>query len=407
MFSTLWKTFFHSVEKRDIPSQNGIKRAGWGCLFILIFHVTPARRGGMKYIFMLLLAFAVSVSAVLGAPISRNPYLGAIVIDANSGNVLFEDGADRPAYPASMLKLMDLFIVLDRVKQGSVRLEDPVLITKEISSIGGSQVYLDPRESFTVDELLYALMVQSANDAAMALAIHVGGTREGFVRMMNEKAKELGLSPLTLFQSPHGLPPGKEQRPDMTTPRDFAKLCKALLEAHPETLKYTSITYKVFREKPLFEMRTHNHLLGVVPGCDGLKTGYFTDAGYSIAATAQREGARVIAVVMGSVDRKIRDAKATELIARGMLDASRVAPPPPVSTPVVSPSAAPSSPATPEMEATDDAAQGEDLPESDSEEEPSPKSGGSWLKSLGLVLLGAFLAAVVGMAVQRRLLLGR
>ncbi len=363
----------------------------------------------MKYISMILLAFVLSGSAGWGAPISRNPYLGAIVIDANTGNVLFEDGADRPGYPASMLKLMDLFIVLDRVKQGSVHLEDPVLITKEISAIGGSQVYLDPRESFTVDELLYALMVQSANDAAMALAIHVGGTREGFVRMMNEKAKELGLSPLTLFQSPHGLPPGKDQRPDMTTPRDFAKLCKALLEAHPETLKYTSITYKVFREKPLFEMRTHNHLLGAVPGCDGLKTGYFTDAGYSIAATAQRDGARVIAVVMGSVDRKVRDSKATELIARGMLDASRVTalPSTPVSTPVITPPALASSPATPEMEAADDVTQGEDLPESDSGEDSAQKSGGSWLKSLGLVLLGAFLAAVVGMAVQRRLLLGR
>ena len=361
----------------------------------------------MKYISVICLAFVVTASVGLGAPISRNPYLGAIVIDANDGRVLFEDGADRPGYPASMLKLMDLFIVLDRVKQGSVHLDDPVLITKEISAIGGSQVYLDPREKFTVEELIYALMIQSANDAAMALAIHVGGTREGFVRMMNEKAKELGLSQLTLFQSPHGLPPGKDQRPDMTTPRDFAKLCKALLAAHPETLKYTSLAYKVFREKPLFEMRTHNHLLGAVPGCDGLKTGYFTDAGYSVAATAQRDGARVIAVVMGSVDRKVRDAKATELIARGMLEASRVAPPAPVSTPVVQPSLPTASSPAPAVDAADDEMQGEDLPEAASSEEPARKSGGGWLKSLGLVLLGAFLAAVVGMAIQRRLLLGR
>ena len=95
--------------------------------------------------------------------------------------------------------------------------------------MGGSQVWLDPRESFPVEELVYALMVQSANDAAMALATHVAGSREGFVRLMNEKARELGLSPITQFQSPHGLPPGAGQRPDMTTPRDFAKLCQALL----------------------------------------------------------------------------------------------------------------------------------------------------------------------------------
>ena len=352
----------------------------------------------MKNILLVGLALACAVPAAKGA-ISRDPYLGAIAVDARDGKVLFEDNADRPAYPASMLKLMDLFIILDRVQQGSVRLEDPVMITKEVAAIGGSQVYLDPRERFTVDELLYALMIQSANDAAMALALHVAGTREGFVRMMNDKARELGLSPITQFQSPHGLPPGAGQRPDITTPRDFAKLCQALLQAHPEALKYTSETFRVFRQNPLFEMRTHNHLLGSVPGCDGLKTGYFADAGYSIAATAQRDGARAIAVVMGSVDRKVRDAKATELLARGLLDAARVPPPP-----AVQPAPAPAAPAM----VADDAAQGEDLPdEAVAEESAAEPKGNGWLKNVGLVVLGAFLAAVIGMVVQRRLLLGR
>jgi serine-type D-Ala-D-Ala carboxypeptidase (penicillin-binding protein 5/6) len=355
----------------------------------------------MKNILLVFAVLAVAGSSARGA-ISRDPYLGAIVLDASNGKVLFEDGADKPGYPASMLKLMDLFIILDRVQQGSVHLADPVMITKEVSAIGGSQVYLDPRERFTVEELLYALMVQSANDAALALALHVGGTREGFVRMMNEKAKALGLSPMTQFYSPHGLPPGKDQRPDMTTPRDFAKLCLALLQAHPETLKYTAVTYKVFREKPLFEMRTHNHLLGAVPGCDGLKTGYFTDAGYSIAATAQRDGARVIAVVMGSVERKVRDAKATELLARGLLDASRT---PAVPAPAPGVEATPAAPAVSAAIIADDEAQGEDIPDAAAKE--SAPQGGGWLKNLGLVLLGAFLAAVVGMAIQRRLLLHR
>ena len=355
----------------------------------------------MKNILLVGLALACAVPAAKGA-ISRDPYLGAIAVDARDGKVLFEDNADRPAYPASMLKLMDLFIILDRVQQGSVRLEDPVMITKEVAAIGGSQVYLDPRERFTVDELLYALMIQSANDAAMALALHVAGTREGFVRMMNDKARELGLSPITQFQSPHGLPPGAGQRPDITTPRDFAKLCQALLQAHPEALKYTSETFRVFRQNPLFEMRTHNHLLGSVPGCDGLKTGYFTDAGYSIAATAQRDGARAIAVVMGSVDRKVRDATATELLARGLLDASRASAPPP--PPVVQPAPDPAAPAA----LAADAAQGEDLPdEAVAAESASEKKGNGWLKNVGLVVLGAFLAAVIGMVVQRRLLLGR
>ncbi len=358
----------------------------------------------MKKLVWIGLALAWLVPASRGA-ISRDPYIGAIAIDANTGQVLSEDNADRPGYPASMLKLMDLFVVLDQVAKGSVRLDDTVQVTKEAMSMGGSQVYLDPRERFTVDELLYALMVQSANDAAMALALHVAGTRDGFVRMMNDKAKELGLSPVTRFTSPHGLPPGAGQRPDITTPRDFAKLCRALLAAHPETLQYTSTTVKEFRPAPKqFVMRTHNHLLGNVPGCDGLKTGYFTEAGYSIAATAQRDGARVIAVVMGSVDRKVRDARATELLARGLLDASRVsAPPPPPAVQAPPPAPARSGSAV----VADDEAQGEDQPEPAAEEKAAPAGNGGWLKSLGLVLLGAFIAAVVGMAIQRRLLLGR
>jgi D-alanyl-D-alanine carboxypeptidase (penicillin-binding protein 5/6) len=358
----------------------------------------------MKNILLIALAWLCGIGSASGA-ISRDPYLGAIAIDANTGDVLFEDSADRPGYPASMLKLMDLFIILDRVKQGPVRLEDPVLITKEVAGIGGSQVYLDPREKFTVDELLYALMIQSANDAALALALHVAGTRDGFVRMMNDKARELGLSPVTQFQSPHGLPPAKGQRPDISTPRDFAKLCRALIQAHPEALKYTSETFRVFRQNPLFEMRTHNRLLGTVPGCDGLKTGYFTEAGYSIAATAQRDGARVIAVVMGSLDRKVRDAKATELLARGLLDAERVAVPPPSAVQAPAPAPAPAAPAA---LATDDQAQGEELDEAAAEEDEDGRSPGrSWWKNLGYILLGAFLAAVVGMAIQRRLLVGR
>jgi len=350
----------------------------------------------MKKFLLILLALLVLVPLAWSAAISRDPYIGAIALDANTGDVLAEDGADRPGYPASMLKLVDLFLVLDLVNQGSVRLTDVVQITKEAAQMGGSQVYLDVRERFTVEELLYALMIQSANDAAMALAIHIAGTREGFVQMMNEKARELDLSPITQFHSPHGLPPGKGQRPDMTTPRDFAKLCRALVQAHPEALKYTSETFRVFRQDPLFEMRTHNHLLGSFPGCDGLKTGYFRDAGYSIAATAHRDGARVIAVVMGSRDKHVRNAKATELLSRGLLNASRVASPPP--PPIVP------EPVVIADDQVDDEGEGEEAVLI--KEEPAGEGRG-WLKNLGLIVLGAFLAATIGMVIQRRMFLSR
>ncbi|MDR0993038.1 MAG: D-alanyl-D-alanine carboxypeptidase [Verrucomicrobiota bacterium] len=349
----------------------------------------------MKTFMMCVMLAAAALSGAWAAPISRDPYIGAIAIDAHSGQVLFEDGADRPGYPASMVKLMDLFLVLDRVKAGSVRLTDSVRVTKEAADMGGSQVWLDPREHFPVEDLLYALIVQSANDAAMALAIHVGGSREEFVGMMNQKARELGLSAVTRFQSPHGLPPGGNRRPDITTPRDFAVLCRALLAAHPEALKYTSTDFRLFREasgKP-FEMRTHNRLLGKVEGCDGLKTGYFRDAGYSIAATAERNGARVIVVVMGSRDREQRDAKAAEWLNRALLEASR---PPPTLVPPPPPPAPPD-PVWAQADA-------EPTAEADSVGSPEPKGRSGW-KTVGWVLLIVVLGAVIGMVVQRRLLM--
>ena len=356
----------------------------------------------MKKLLLFLAGASLAVPAVFGEASARDPYVGAIVIDAADGRVLFADGADRPGYPASMLKLMDLFVILDRVEAGSLRLDEIVPVTKEAYDMGGSQVWLDPRESFPLEELLYALMVQSANDAAMALAIHVGGSREGFVRLMNEKARALGLSPITQFQSPHGLPPGAGQRPDMTTPRDFAKLCQALLAAHPETLKYTSVIQRPFRpdaEKPVI-MGNHNELLGVFPGCDGLKTGWIRASGYCLAATVQRDGRRVISVLMGSATKKANIAKTKELINRWLPEAARAADAAPKPAPqVVAPVPAPAAPA-----AAPDPAQGE---EDDASAPPPAERRGGWLGRIGYVLLGAFLAAVVGLAVQRRLFLSR
>ncbi len=248
--------------------------------------------------------------------VAKNPYLGAIVVNAADGKAIFEDGADAKGYPASVLKLMDLLIILEKIQQGALKLDDPVTVTAEASKIGGSQVYLAEKETFTVDEMLYALMVQSANDAATALAIHVAGTKDAFVELMNQKAKELGMTGTT-FQSVHGLPPGPGQLPDVTTARDLAILCRELLK-YPDTLRYTSTKERGFRNDT-FMMRNHNHLLGNFEGCDGLKTGYFTAAGFSIAATAQRNGNRVIAIILGSPNRETRDAKARELLTKGLM----------------------------------------------------------------------------------------
>jgi len=268
----------------------------------------------------LLAFFAVAMTLTAKAerePIAdraRDPYIGAIVMDAASGQVLFEDQADALGYPASVLKLMDLLVILDQVRDGRVKLEEPVAITEEAMSMGGSQVFLDVKETFTVEDLLYALMVQSANDAAVALAVHVAGSKDEFVRLMNRKAVELGMT-RTRFHSVHGLPPSAGQQPDITTARDLATLSRAVV-AYPDALRFTSTRERNFRGDQ-FVMRTHNSLLASFPGCDGLKTGYFRAGGYSIAATAERDGRRILAVVLGCPSKAGRDAQAAQLLSRG------------------------------------------------------------------------------------------
>jgi serine-type D-Ala-D-Ala carboxypeptidase (penicillin-binding protein 5/6) len=250
--------------------------------------------------------------------IAQNPYLGAIVVDAASGRVLIEDKPDARGYPASVLKLMDLLIILEKIQQHQLALTDQVVVSAKAAKTGGSQVWLAEKEVFTVDDLLYALMVQSANDAAVALAEKVAGTTDAFVELMNRRARELGLTG-TLFHSVHGLPPGPGQEPDVTTARDLARLCLELLR-YPDTLRYTATRERPFRPNggsKMVVMRTHNHLMAQVQGCDGLKTGFFTRAGFSIAVTASRNGQRIVAIVLGSVDRKLRDTKAAELVAKG------------------------------------------------------------------------------------------
>ncbi len=279
------------------------------------------------------LAAAVTFLLCLAAPAAaktaaaHNAYAGAIVTDAATGKVLFEDNADVRNPPASMAKLMTFAVLHDKLASGAVTLETLVRITNEDAKMGGTQVYLDPRETFPVEELIYAMMIQSANDAAHALARTAGGSVEAFVELMNAKAAELGMTH-TVFRTPHGLPPPGRRIADgdLTTPRDYALLCRHLL-LHTDVLKYSSVRLRDFgaqRTQGPQHMKNHNNLLGKVAGVDGLKTGYTEGAGYCLSATAERNGRRVIVVVMGSFGPngqkdlgRARDLKAVELIERG------------------------------------------------------------------------------------------
>jgi len=269
----------------------------------------------------LLLGLVTLSGALQAAKPAAAPYRSAIIVDAASGVVLFEDQADRVNAPASVTKLMTFLIVHDQIASGRLTLQTPVTVTKEDSAIGGTQVWLEAGESFSVDELLFALMIQSANDAAHALARAASGSREAFVARMNERARGLGMVHTT-FRTPHGLPASSRKLADgdVSAARDLALLSRQLL-LHTNILDYTSVKQRTFRPgQPAPReviMRSHNHLLRRVKGVDGLKTGYTASAGFCLAATAERDRRRVIVVVLGSPDTKTRDIKVAELLEKG------------------------------------------------------------------------------------------
>lgn len=319
--------------------------------------------------FSLLAVFA--LAGVARAKDARAAYSGAIMIDADSTKILFEDGADVVSPPASMTKLMTFAVIHDKLADGSLKLDTPVTVTAADSKIGGTQVWLKEGEVFPVEELLYAMMIQSGNDAAHALACKVAGSPAAFVELMNAKARALGMT-RTTFRTPHGLPPAsrKTAEGDLTTPRDYATLSRYLLR-ETDVTKYSGVRERKFGEgkRPpdrVIAMTNHNHLIGKVAGVDGLKTGFTNGAGYCLAATAERNNHRIIVVVMGSPDSKTRDFKVMEMIERGFA-ALPATPGPavvktgaaPVAKAPAAPAAAPAAPTTVQTVKTDQAAPAE------------------------------------------------
>ncbi len=234
-----------------------------------------------------------------------------ITVHADSGEVLGSQDPDRPGAPASMTKMMLALLVMEAVRDGQLKLTDPVTASALASKMGGSQVYLKQGETFSVEELMGAMLIGSANDAAVALAERLAGTVPGAVVRMNERAKQLGMTQ-TRYGSVHGLPPSPGQEGDVSSPRDVARLAMELVK-FPELLKWTGTKEAPFRGGS-FTLVNSNHLVGNVPGVDGLKTGHFHEAGYNVAATARRGGLRVITVVMGAPTNKDRFAEAARLL---------------------------------------------------------------------------------------------
>lgn len=237
---------------------------------------------------------------------------GAVLLDGVSGQTLYEQNADERCYPASVTKLMTLTLILEAAESGKISMNDMVTTSEAAAEMGGSQVYLYAGETRTVDEMLIAIAVGSGNDAAYAMAEFVGGSMENFVEMMNARAGELGLTG-THFVNPHGLHDDEHY----TTAADMARLAYHAIQV-PHLLEYTSIYEYQFRPepKPLVLWNT-NRLLKWYDDVDGLKTGYTEEGGRSIVATASREGMRLIAVVLGSAERKGHFTEAMKLLNYG------------------------------------------------------------------------------------------
>ena len=264
-------------------------------------------------------------------PYRMDPYVGALAIDAKTGRVLFTDGADRQARPASVTKLMTAMLVLEDVKAGRYGLDamvpaSPMALKMEPSVIGFFDGKPPKPVSWSVDTLLYALMIKSANDAAIALAEHSAGSMEAFVARMNARAKSLGMLG-TVYYNPNGLPPDAAQKYpwksfNVTTCSDQAKLAMEIVSKHPEIFKYTSLkTWKMPNGQTIIN---HNNVMRMdkwkivnpdgTEAVDGLKTGYIAAGGSSIVLTGKRNGRRAIVVVLGSASAASRDSSARNLM---------------------------------------------------------------------------------------------
>lgn len=236
----------------------------------------------------------------------------AVLMDANTGKILFEYNADDALPPASVTKVMTLLLVFEALDNGVIKLSDMVSTSEHAASMGGSQIYLEPGEQMSVDELIKSVVVSSANDAAASLAEYVSGSESAFVAAMNKRAKELGMNN-TNFENTNGLDDTSENH--VTSARDIAIMSRELMK-HEKIFDYTTIWMDTVRNGT-FGLSNTNRLLRTYKGCTGLKTGSTAKAKFCISATAKRDGLSLIAVIMGSPTRDERNALAAKLLDFG------------------------------------------------------------------------------------------
>ncbi len=263
-------------------------------------------------LFSLLFCSIPLVASALESPFTVDAR-SAILMEASSGTVLFEQNADEPLPPASVTKVMTMLLVMEAIDAGKLAFDSQISVSEHAASMGGSQVYLKVGESMTLEDMLKSVVIASANDAAVALAEAVAGSEELFVSMMNERADELGMHN-THFENTNGLDDTAQDH--VTSARDIAIMSRELITKHPKILEYSSIWMDTIRGGE-FTLTNTNRLVRFYSGATGLKTGSTSKAKFCISATAERDGMSLIAVIMGSPSRDTRNEAAKSLLDYG------------------------------------------------------------------------------------------
>ena len=264
----------------------------------------------LTVILVLFSVFAVPVSA---APVIESDARSLILIEAETGTVLYEKDADLPLPPASVTKVMSMLLVMEAIDGGKITLDDTVTVSGYAANMGGSQVYLEEGEQMSVHELLKCVVVSSANDACVALAEYVSGSEEAFVARMNERARELNMTH-TVFENTNGLDDDTVNH--VTSARDIAIMSAELITKHPKILEYSSIWMDSIRGGE-FGLTNTNRLIRFYSGANGLKTGSTSKAKFCISASAKKNGMQLICVVMGAQTRDSRNEVAKKLLDYG------------------------------------------------------------------------------------------
>ena len=255
----------------------------------------------------LILCFALALPVQAAEPKS------ALLMDAATGTVLYENNAHEALAPASVTKVMTLLLIMEAIDSGRMGWEDTVTASEAAAAKGGSQVYLKVGETMTVSDMVKSIAVSSANDCACAMAEHLAGSEDAFVELMNRRAAELGMKD-THFVNCTGLDDDPAAKSHRTSAHDIAVMSRELLVNHPDIKNFTTIWMDTIRDGA-FGLSNTNKMVRYYPGCTGLKTGFTSGAGYCLSASAQREGMELIAVVMGAETSQDRFAA-----CKGMLD---------------------------------------------------------------------------------------